>query len=121
MFDIAFSELVVIALVALIVIGPERLPKVARTAGHLWGRLQRYVSNVKNDINRDIALEEARKLKGDLEKQALDIEQSVQEGGRSLEQQATQIQQNLQADGLTLEQHILHARYKKPEGEEAPT
>jgi sec-independent protein translocase protein TatB len=121
MFDIAFSELVVIALVALIVVGPERLPKLARTAGHMWSRVQRYVNNVKNDINNDIALEEARKLKGDLEKQALEIERSVQENSRALEQQATQIQQNMQADGLTLEQHILQARYKKPEGEDAAT
>lgn len=120
MFDIAFSELVVIALVALLVVGPERLPKLARTAGHMWSRVQRYVNNVKNDINNDLALEEARRLKSDLEKQALEIEQSVQEKSRALEQQATQIQQNLQADGLTLEQHILQARYKKPDASEAP-
>ena len=47
MFDIGFSEIVVIAVVALIVIGPERLPKTARTLGHLFGRLQRYVADVK--------------------------------------------------------------------------
>ena len=55
MFDIDFSELVVIVVVALIVIGPERLPKVARTLGHLWGRAQRYVNGVKADISRDMA------------------------------------------------------------------
>ena len=60
MFDIGFSELVLIGLVALIVIGPERLPRVARTAGHLLGRLQRYVSDVKADINREIQLEELK-------------------------------------------------------------
>ena len=54
MFDIGFSEIVVIAVVALIVIGPERLPKTARTLGHLFGRLQRYVSQVKADINREM-------------------------------------------------------------------
>lgn len=115
MFDIAFSELVVVALVALIVVGPERLPKLARTAGLLWSRVQRYVNNVKNDINSDLALEEARKLKSDLQQQALEIEQSVQENSRALEQQATQIEREFQADGLTLEQHILQARYKKPD------
>lgn len=119
MFDIAFSELVVIALVALIVIGPERLPKVARTAGHLWGRLQRYVSNVKNDINRDIALEEARKLKSDIEAQANEIGRSVQQDVHALEQQAVQMESKLREDGLTLEQHILQARYKKPEAEQS--
>ena len=50
MFDIAFSELLIIGIVALVVIGPERLPKVARTVGHLLGRMQRYVSDVKSDI-----------------------------------------------------------------------
>jgi sec-independent protein translocase protein TatB len=53
-FDVGFSELMVIAVVALIVIGPERLPRVARTLGHLFGRLQRYVNDVKADINREI-------------------------------------------------------------------
>ena len=58
MFDIGFSELLVIAVVALIVIGPERLPKVARTLGHLFGRMQRYVNDVKADISREMELDE---------------------------------------------------------------
>ena len=62
MFDIGFSEIVVIAVVALIVIGPERLPKAARTLGHLFGRLQRYVNDVKADISREMELDELRKL-----------------------------------------------------------
>jgi sec-independent protein translocase protein TatB len=47
MFDIGFSEIMVIAVVALVVLGPENLPKTARTLGHLFGRLQRYVADVK--------------------------------------------------------------------------
>jgi sec-independent protein translocase protein TatB len=62
MFDVGFSEIVVIAVVALIVIGPERLPKVARTLGHLFGRMQRYVNDVKADISREMELDELRKL-----------------------------------------------------------
>ncbi|MSQ49955.1 MAG: twin-arginine translocase subunit TatB, partial [Betaproteobacteria bacterium] len=62
MFDIGFSELMVIGLVALIVIGPERLPRVARTLGHLAGRLQRYVADIKADINREVELDELRKI-----------------------------------------------------------
>ncbi len=62
MFDVAFSEIFVIAVVALIVIGPEKLPKVARTLGMLTGRLQRYVSTVKADIDRELRLDEVRKL-----------------------------------------------------------
>ena len=74
MFDIGFSEIVVIAVVALIVIGPERLPKTARTLGHLFGRLQRYVNEVKADINREMELDELRKLKHEVETAARDIE-----------------------------------------------
>lgn len=77
MFDIGFSELMVIAIVALIVIGPERLPRVARTMGHLFGRLQRYVNDVKADINREIELEELRKFKSTFEDAAREVEQSV--------------------------------------------
>lgn len=62
MFDVGFSELMVVAVVALIVVGPERLPKVARTMGHLFGRMQRYVANVKSDISREMNLDEVRKL-----------------------------------------------------------
>lgn len=85
MFDVAFSELVIIAVVALIVIGPERLPKVARTAGHLLGRLQRYVSDVKADINREMQLEELKKFQSDITTQASGIERSINEQMKSVE------------------------------------
>jgi sec-independent protein translocase protein TatB len=77
MFDIGASEIFVIGVVALIVIGPERLPRVAKTLGHLFGRLQRYVAEVKSDINREIELEELRKLKATMQDAARTIEQSV--------------------------------------------
>ncbi len=77
MFDVGFSELVVIALVALIVIGPERLPKVARTAGILLGRLQRYVSDVKADISREMQLDEIKRVQAQMEEQARSIQDSV--------------------------------------------
>src|SRR5260370_8099429 len=67
----------VIAVVALIVIGPERLPRVARTLGHLFGRLQRYVNDVKADINREIELEELRKFKSTFEDAARGFEGTV--------------------------------------------
>ena len=78
MFDIGFSEMVVIGLVALVVIGPERLPRVARTLGHLMGRLQRYVADVKADINREVDLEELRKMKDTVQQAATGFENSVQ-------------------------------------------
>lgn len=77
MFDIGFSELMVIGVVALIVIGPERLPKVARTLGHLLGRAQRYVNDVKSDINREIQLDELKKLQTQVTDSARALEDSV--------------------------------------------
>ena len=78
MFDIGFSELLVIGVVALIVIGPEKLPRVARTVGVLAGRLQRYVSDVKADINREIELEELRKMRDSMQQAASEFQSSVQ-------------------------------------------
>jgi len=85
MFDLGFSELIVIAVVTLIVVGPERLPKVARTAGHLLGRLQRYVSDVKSDIQREMQLEELKKLQQQVEQQARDLETSMRGQVQSVE------------------------------------
>ena len=78
MFDIGFSELLVIGIVALIVIGPEKLPRMARTVGILAGRLQRYVSDVKADINREIELDELRKMRDSMQSAATDFQSSVQ-------------------------------------------
>jgi len=77
MFDVNFSELMVIAVVALIVIGPERLPKVARTLGHLFGRMQRYVNDVKADIGREMEMDELKKLQSSMQDAARSFEQSV--------------------------------------------
>lgn len=85
MFDVGLSELMVIAVVALVVIGPERLPKVARTAGLLLGRLQRYVSDVKADINREIQLDELKKLQQQVTDQVTSLEASVTHEMREVE------------------------------------
>jgi sec-independent protein translocase protein TatB len=77
MFDIGASEILLIGVVALIVIGPERLPRVAKTLGLLVGRMQRYVGEVKADINREIELDELRKLKATMQDAARDIQQTV--------------------------------------------
>ncbi|MCL2645339.1 MAG: Sec-independent protein translocase protein TatB, partial [Betaproteobacteria bacterium] len=75
MFDLGFSQLIVIAVVLLIVVGPERLPGVARTAGHLFGRVQRYITDVKADIKREMQLDELKKI----QHQARSLEQSLRE------------------------------------------
>ena len=80
MFDIGFSEMMVIAVLALIVIGPERLPRVARTLGHLAGRLQRYVADVKADINREVELDELRKMRDSMQQAASSFQSSVNDG-----------------------------------------
>lgn len=77
MFEISFTEILVIATVALVVIGPERLPKVARTLGHLFGRAQRYVNDVKSDIQREMELEELKKWKTSVEGAGRSIENTV--------------------------------------------
>jgi len=85
MFDIGFTELMVIGVVALIVIGPERLPRVARTAGALLGRLQRYVADVKADINREVELDELRNMKESVQQAASEFESSMNEDLRKAE------------------------------------
>jgi sec-independent protein translocase protein TatB len=96
MFDIGFSELVVCGIVALVVIGPERLPKVARTLGVLFGRLQRYVTQVKADINREMEMADlgkvktefesaARSFQADLQTQASDVEREMRDARASIE------------------------------------
>jgi sec-independent protein translocase protein TatB len=91
MFDIGFSELLLIAVVALVVIGPEKLPRVARTVGHLLGRMQRYVNDVKADINREMALDDLRKLQASMQDTMQSVEQSVNEEMRSAEEQLNRI------------------------------
>jgi sec-independent protein translocase protein TatB len=98
MFDIGFSELMVIAVVALIVIGPEKLPKVARTVGHLFGRMQRYVNDVKSDISREMALDDLRKLQSSMQETAQSIEQSVTAEVRSAETEMNKIAADVPAD-----------------------
>lgn len=104
MFDVGFSELVVIALVALIVIGPERLPRVARTVGALLGRAQRYINDVKADIQREVDLEELK-----------NIRDTFQEAAKSVEESVTKVGQELQAAGESLNQSISGAGETKAE------
>jgi sec-independent protein translocase protein TatB len=98
-FDFSVWELVVIGGVALIVIGPERLPRVARTAGHLLGRFQRYVADVKSDINREIELAELKKLQTSVQDAARDIQQSVKDGMSEAEKQLKDAEGEIKAAG----------------------
>jgi sec-independent protein translocase protein TatB len=101
MFDIGFSEIVVIAVVALVVIGPERLPKTARTLGHLFGRLQRYVSDVKADISREMELDELRKLQREVQGAAREFEQSVNSAAQDVRTGVASVERELNEAGST--------------------
>ncbi|MDX9698288.1 MAG: Sec-independent protein translocase protein TatB [Rhodocyclaceae bacterium] len=108
MFDLGFSEIVVIGVVALVVVGPERLPKVARTVGHLLGRAQRYVADVKSDIQREMQLEELQKLQEQVKQQARELESSVRAGVAGVENQigtaAADLRQALPGQEATTQQ-----------------
>ena len=101
MFDIGFSELMVIALVALIVIGPERLPRVARTLGALLGRAQRYVNDVKSDIQREVNLDELKDLKSTFQDAAKSVQESVSEVGKDLQATQESLNQSVSGAGET--------------------
>ena len=91
MFDVGFSELMVIAIVALVVIGPERLPKVARTAGLLFGRLQRYVNDVKADISREMQLDELKKMQAEMRDSVRSFEHGITSEMQSVEQSVEEV------------------------------
>jgi len=106
MFDFSLPELMVVMVAALIVIGPERLPKVARTLGHLYGRARRYVNGVKADISRDMAIEEYRQLQQKIQAEASALESSVREAGQSVDSQVNQLNRAV-ADSLSKPLDIL--------------
>ena len=104
MFDFSFSELVVIMVVALIVIGPERLPKVARTMGLLWGRAQRYINGVRADIERDMQMEELKQLKLKVEQEAAAAAQTANQTVQALDTHLQSLQETEQQAPVEVEQ-----------------
>ncbi len=96
MFDLGISKLMLIGVVALVVIGPERLPKVARTVGALMGKAQRYVQDVKREVSQAIELDELRKAKASVEGAARDLEQSVRTHASAFEQEVSHVSREVQ-------------------------
>jgi len=117
MFDINFSELLVIGIVALVVIGPERLPKVARTAGHLFGRLQRYAAGVKADIAREMELDELRKFKGEIENAAHSMSHGLRQEFSLAEQEIKALKH---ATENSINPHSANIDYHRAEAGESP-
>jgi sec-independent protein translocase protein TatB len=95
MIDFGFDKIALIGAVALIVIGPEKLPRVARTVGHLIGKAQRYVADVKAEVNRSIELEELKKMKTQFEDAAHDVQQTV---NKEIHQTGAELEKSWQGD-----------------------
>ncbi len=104
MIDLGVSKLALIAVVALVVVGPERLPKVARMAGNLFGRAQRYMAEVKSEVNRQMEVEEFKKFREETTATLKEVENTigstVQEAGANLSDQADIFETNFEKPPL---------------------
>ncbi len=114
MFDVGFSEMVMIAVVALIVIGPEKLPKVARTLGLLAGRMQRYVSNVKSDIQREMQFEDLQKLQQEIKQGYEQTEAHVNEIGSDIKREVAALEKEIDSSLVSNHTILPPAEVAKP-------
>lgn len=103
MFDISFTELMVIGMIALVVIGPERLPKVARTLGHLLGRAQRYVNDVKTDIKREMDAGDLNNLKNQFDEARSSVQASLDDASRTIANPMLEAQKAVENAGKSLQ------------------
>jgi len=99
MFDIGFSEILAIMVVALVVIGPERLPKVARSMGQWWGRIQRYLNKIKQDVSSSIELEELRDTRRQVQAEAEEMERSLHNAGSEINHSLAMLEKELENPG----------------------
>jgi sec-independent protein translocase protein TatB len=109
--DLGLSKMALIGAVALIVIGPEKLPRVARTVGTLLGKAQRYVADVKAEVNRSMELDELRKMKETVESTAREVHSSVQSAASDFEKQWEEVTSTAQA---ALSEPPSFPEYKNP-------
>jgi len=111
-FDFGITQLGVIGAVALVVIGPEKLPRVARTVGTLLGKAQRYVNDVKQEVNRSMELDELRKMKDTVESAARDVEKTVRSEASDLEQQLSWSESTSSVETVEVFPEYKHPRKK---------
>ena len=111
MLDLGIEKMALIGVVALIVIGPEKLPRVARTVGALLGKAQRYVNDVKAEVNRSMELDELRKMKDSVEGAARDVEQSIHSGAQSFESEFRHIGSSVVGAAETT---VMQPQYRHP-------
>lgn len=137
MFDVGFTEILLIGIVSLVVIGPERLPVVAKTAGQWIGKLQRFVRGVKTDLASELESGDLKKLIGDQREQINELKnmvnsakkdfesstrEAVQGAKKSLGELETSVKEldSIQSDGTVVETDSSTSN-KKPEGSNAGT
>lgn len=113
MFDISFMELLVISMVALIVIGPERLPTVARTLGNLYGRCRNFVYSVRTDIHNEMRMEELKKIQSSVQETVQSIEDSVQQGVDQLKTSVADVKTEVNSPA-NLSASQLHEESRQP-------
>lgn len=119
MIDLGISKMALIGAVALIVIGPEKLPRVARTVGALLGKAQRYVADVKAEVNRSMDLDELKKMKETMEGAARDVESSIHTATNDFEKDWAATTSGLSSDpsasnSTTAESFVTYPEYKHP-------
>lgn len=110
MIDLGLSKLALIGVVALVVVGPERLPKVARMAGTLFGRAQRYINDVKSEVSREIELEELRKMQKEMQEAASSVEQTIAQNVSEIESEVSTALANPLLDTAMPDQHAVKAK-----------
>jgi sec-independent protein translocase protein TatB len=114
MIDLGISKMALIGAVALIVIGPEKLPSVARTLGKLLGKAQRYVSDVKAEVNRSMELDELKKMKDSVEGAARDVEGSIQTNAADFEKSWSETTAGLESSSSPSSLMISFPEYRHP-------
>ena len=120
MFDISFTELMVIGMIALVVIGPERLPKVARTIGHLLGRAQRYVNDVKTDIKREMDAGDLNNIKNQFEEAASTMKASLDDASKTIGNPLLEAQKAVENAGKSLQSSMVDFEgYEPPKTDSA--
>lgn len=114
MIDLGISKLALIGAVALVVIGPEKLPRVARMVGTMLGKAQRYVADVKAEVNRSLELEDLKRMKDQMESAARDVESSVQTGANEFEKQWSDATNEAALEAALPPPAVVFPEYKHP-------
>jgi sec-independent protein translocase protein TatB len=119
-FDISFAELMIIAVVGLLVIGPDKLPQVARTLGAFMGRLQRYVAQVKEEVNREARFEELQNLQQEIKKGVNQVQSSIMDGANKAQSTIEATKKSVKSKAQPAVSKPTESTVKKPSVKKAP-